>query len=43
MIKVKYLVVDTLSPYNAILGRSSLKLLGVVLSTLHLSLKCPLL
>lgn len=43
MIEVKYLVVDTLSPYNAILGRPILKLLGMILYTLRLSLKYPLL
>lgn len=39
MIRVKYLMVDALSPHNVIMGRHALNLLLVVLSTLHLSLK----
>lgn len=42
-IKVKYLVMDPLTLYNVILGKPSINLLGVVLSTLHLSLKYSLL
>lgn len=39
IIKVKYLVVDVLYPYNAILRRPALNLLGTVQSTLQLILK----
>lgn len=39
MIKVKYLVVDAPSSYNIIMGRYTINLLGVVLSTLYLSMK----
>lgn len=42
IIKVKYLIVVALSPCNAILGRPTLNLLGVVVYTLHLSLNYPL-
>lgn len=42
-IGVKYLVVDALSSYNAILRRHTINLLWMVFSTLHLTLKYPLL
>lgn len=41
-VKVKYLVMDLLSPYNAILGRPAFNLLRAVMSTCHLSLKYQL-
>lgn len=41
-IEVKHLVMDTLSPYNIILGRPDINLLDEVLSALHLSLKYSL-
>lgn len=39
---VWYLVVDVDSPYNVIIGRTTLNNLGVPLSTFHLTLKYPL-
>lgn len=39
VIEVKYLIVDTIPPYNIILPRFSLNMIGKVLSTVHLSLK----
>ena len=38
-IGVRYLVIDSRAPYHMILGRPSLNTLGVVVSTLHLTLK----
>ena len=40
-IKVKYLVVDACTSYNALLGRSSLNKLGAIVSTPHLAMKFP--
>jgi len=40
-IKIRYLVVDACTSYNALLGRSSLNNLGVIMSTLHLAMKFP--
>jgi hypothetical protein len=40
-IPVKFLVVDCMSAYNAILGRPTLNALGVAVSTLHLEMKFP--
>ena len=34
-IKVRYLVVDVCTSYNALLGRSSLNKLGAIVSTTH--------
>lgn len=39
MIKVRYLIVDTPSSYNIIIGLHALNLLGASLSTLYLSMK----
>lgn len=38
-IDVTYLIVEALSPYNIILGRPTINILGTVVSTLYLSLK----
>jgi hypothetical protein len=40
-VPVKFLVVDCLSSYNAILGRPTLNALGAAVSTLHLAMKFP--
>ncbi|CAJ2637529.1 unnamed protein product [Trifolium pratense] len=42
-IKVRYLVVKTpFTSYKIIIGRPTFNVLGVVVSTLYLSMKCPL-
>lgn len=41
-IKLKYLIMNTLSPYNIIIGRPTFNALGEVLSTLYLTMKFPL-
>lgn len=41
-IKVKYLMVDILSPYNSIIERTILNILGMIIPTLHLNLKYSL-
>ncbi|GAU17351.1 hypothetical protein TSUD_232270 [Trifolium subterraneum] len=41
MIKVRYLVVDSWSVYNVVIGRRTLVGLGAVISTLHLTMKYP--
>ena len=38
---VNFIVVDTYSPYTAIVGRPWLHTLGVVASSLHQKVKCP--
>lgn len=43
IVNVIYLIVDTSLPNNIIMGSPSLNLLGAILSTLHLSMKYPLL
>jgi len=40
-IKIRYLVVDACTSYNALLGRSSLNKLGPIVSTPHLAMKFP--
>jgi len=40
-IKIRYLVVDGCTPYNALLGKSSLNKLGAIVSTPHLAMKFP--
>jgi len=40
-IKIRYLVVDACTSYNALLGRSSLNKLGAIVSTPHLAIKFP--
>lgn len=40
--EVKYIILDATSPYNIILGRLALYLVGEVQSTHHLNLKYPL-
>ena len=40
-IDTNYLIVDTLSPYNIILGRLVINTLGTVMSTRYLTLKYP--
>jgi len=40
-IKIRYLVVDACTSYNALLGRSSLNKLGAIVSTPHLAMKFP--
>jgi len=40
-ITIKYLVVDTRTSYNALVGRSSLNKLGAIVSTPHLAMKFP--
>ncbi|MCI35852.1 hypothetical protein A2U01_0057073, partial [Trifolium medium] len=42
MIKVRYLVVDSWSVYNVVIGRPTVADLGAVISTLHLTMKYPL-
>lgn len=42
VIKVNYLIVDVLSPYNVILGRSVINALWAVISTQYLVLKYTL-
>jgi hypothetical protein len=42
-LKLTFLVVETSSAYNAILGREALNKLGVVVSTSHLMIKFPML
>lgn len=41
-IKVRYLIVNTLSPYNIIIGRPAFNALEAMLSTLYLTMKYPL-
>lgn len=41
VIEFRYLMVDTPSSYNIIMGCPTLNLLGVDLSTLYISIKCP--
>jgi len=41
-IKIRYLVVDACTSYNALLGRSSLNKLGAIVSTPHLAMKFPI-
>ena len=41
IIKIRYLVVDACTSYNALLGRSSLNKLGAIVSTPHLAMKFP--
>lgn len=41
-IKVRYLIVNTSSPYNITIGRSSFNAQEVALSTLYLTMKYPL-
>ena len=41
MIEVDFIVVDTFSPYTAIMGRPWLHSLGAVSSTLHQKVKYP--
>ncbi|GAV72701.1 hypothetical protein CFOL_v3_16189 [Cephalotus follicularis] len=40
-VEMTFLVVDTLSPYNAIVGRPGLNLLEAIVSTRHLLMKFP--
>jgi len=40
-IKTRYLVVDACTSYNTLLGRSSLKKVGAIVSTPHLAMKFP--
>lgn len=40
-IKVRYLVIDSFSPYNIVIGRPTLNALGAVVSTAHLTMKYP--
>jgi len=40
-IKIRYLLVDTDTSYNVLLGRPSLNLLGAIVSTPHLARKFP--
>ena len=40
-ISIRYLVVNTISAYNMLLGRPSLNRLGVVASTRHMKMKLP--
>jgi len=40
-LKIKYLVIDTNTSYNILLGRSSLNKLGAIVSTPHLAMKFP--
>ena len=42
IIKIRYLVVDTCTSYNALSGRSSLNKLGAIVSTPHLTMKFPI-
>ena len=39
---VEFIVVDRPSVYNVILGRPTLNVLKVVVSTYHLAMKCPM-
>ena len=41
MVEVDFIVVDTFSPYTAIMGRPWLHSLGAVSSTLHQKVKYP--
>lgn len=41
-ISIKYLIVNTTSPYNIIIERPDLNEMEVVLSTMYLTLKYPL-
>ena len=41
MVEVGFIVVDTFSPYTAIMGRPWLHTLGVVSSTFHQKVKYP--
>ncbi|PNX94470.1 hypothetical protein L195_g017646 [Trifolium pratense] len=41
MIKVRYLVVDSPSVYNVVIGLPAVADLGAVISTLHLAMKYP--
>ncbi|GKC94132.1 hypothetical protein Tco_1159574 [Tanacetum coccineum] len=41
-IAVEFMVVQALSPYNAILGRPGMKKLGAIASTLHALIKFPI-
>jgi len=38
-VKIRYLIVDTHTSYNILLGRPSLNILGAVVSTYHLAMK----
>jgi len=40
-IKIRYLLIDTNTSYNVLLGRPSLNLLGAIVSTPHLAMKFP--
>ncbi|GAV82034.1 hypothetical protein CFOL_v3_25487 [Cephalotus follicularis] len=40
-VQMTFLVVDTPSPYNAIIGRPGLNLMGAIVSTRHLLMKFP--
>ena len=41
IVEVNFIVVDTYSPYIAIVGRPWLHTLGAVASSLHQKVKCP--
>jgi hypothetical protein len=41
MIKVRYLVVDSWSVYNVVIGRRTVADLGAVISAIHLTMKYP--
>lgn len=41
-IPVKFLIMERVSPYKAILERPSLNKIGAIISTLHLAIKLPL-
>lgn len=43
IIDVKYLIIDTVSHYNIILGSPTIKTLEAIMSTRYLTLKYPLL
>jgi len=40
-VKIQYLIVDAHTSYNILLGRPSLNIVGVVVSTYHLTMKFP--
>jgi len=40
-VKIRYLIVNAHTSYNILLGRPSLNMLGVVISTYHLAIKFP--
>lgn len=41
-IDVSYLIMDSILPYNIILGRLAINVIGEIISTLYLVLKYPL-